>query len=59
LTSSVFCATTSPSGRPACWKGLGSLVGGTVVVLAGGMLAADLWRNQRANRKRRVRKVYL
>lgn len=49
------CASTSPAGSPGCWAGMGAVAGTAAVVVAGGMLAADLVYGRRTMRRRRRR----
>lgn len=49
------CATTSPAGSPGCWNGTGVVAGTAAVVVAGGMLAADMVYGRRTIRRRRRR----
>lgn len=52
----VRCVTTSPSGGPGCWKGLGTLAGAATLIAGGGLLAADVsYGRPRAPRRRRRR----
>jgi len=46
--SAVKCITTSPAGSPGCWRGLAPLAAVAVVLLGGGLLAADIRRGRRA-----------
>ena len=45
--SAVKCITTSPSGSPGCWRGLAPLSAMAVVLLGGGLFAADIRRGRK------------
>jgi hypothetical protein len=53
----VRCVTTSPAGSPGCSRGLGSLAAGVVVVLGGGLLAADIRHSHRTRRRHQPRRA--
>ena len=53
--ATLRCASTSPAGSPGCWAGMGVVAGTGAVVVAGGMLAADLVYGRRTMRRRRRR----
>jgi len=53
----VRCVTTNPDGGHGCWRGVATWAGAVAVVLAGGLLAADVVYSRRRPRPTRRRRA--